>query len=287
MDEARGRPAPTAAGGLDQGADGRSPYRTTCPYFRHEGPEGALLAPIERPDSANRCAAIGWPVEPSLRQQAMFCLSSEHDSCPRYVHAEATPDGSIVPVLPQRPQPRDRAPRRPPNAPRPRSPATLAALLLLLASASLSFAVVLVRGGLTLPTPSGPPDNVVAGATGTPLPTTVAAVPTAVPATPTPLPTPAPTAEPTPTVPPSLAPTPTPAPVRTATPRPRSTRYAYLDPCPARPNCWLYTIRRGDALSALANYFGHPLSTIHRLNPWTKTRGIQPGDQLILPPPTR
>ncbi len=286
MDEARGRPAPTAVGGLDQ-ADGRSPRRTTCPYFRHEGPEGALLAPIEHPDAENRCAAIGWPVEPSLRQQALFCLSTEHDSCPRYVHAEATPDESGARVVPQRPQPRDRTSRRPAAAPRPRSPATLGALLLLLASASLSFAVVLVRGGLTLPTPSGPPANAVAGATGTPAPTTVAAVPTAAPSTPTPAPTPTATAVPTPSLTPTLAPTAAPTPARTPTPTPRSTRYAYLDPCPTRPNCWLYTIRQGDALSALANYFGHPLSTIYRLNPWTKTRGIHPGDKLILPPPTR
>jgi hypothetical protein len=279
VDDARGGSAPAVDGGLDKGAVGRSPYRTTCPYFRQEGPDGALLAPIERPDPANRCAAIGWPVEPSRRQQATACLSSEHTSCPRYIHAEATPQETVVRVQPQRPQPRSRAPRPGGASSRPSSPATLAAILALLASASLSFAFVLVRGGLALPTPSGSPANEVAGATATPAPTTVAAVVTPAPPTPSPVPTPAPTPPPTPT------PAPTPAP--TPTPRPTSARYAYLERCPNRPNCWIYTIRRGDALSALANYFGHPLETIYRLNPWTKTRGIHPGDQLILPPPTR
>jgi len=281
VDDARGGSIPAAGGGLDRGADGRSPYRTTCPYFRQEGPDGALLAPVERPDPANRCAAIGWPVEPSRRQQATACLSSEHTACARYVHAEAAPREAVVRVLPQRPQPRSRVPRPGGVSSRPSSPATLAALLALLASASLSFAFVLVRGGLALPPPSGSAADGVAGSTGTPAPTTVAAVLTPAPPTPAPVPTPAPTPAPT------LAPTPAPTPAATPTPRPTSERYAYLEPCPSRPNCWIYTIRRGDALSALANYFGHSLETIYRLNPWTKTRGIHPGDQLILPPPTR
>jgi LysM domain-containing protein len=278
VDDARGGSSlPAATGGLNTAVDGRSPYRTTCPYFRQEGPEGALLAPVEKPDPANRCTAIGWPVEPSRRQQATACLSSEHTSCPRYVHAEAVPREGVVAVQPQRPQPRSRTPRPGGISSRPGSPATLAALLALLASASLSFAFVLVRGGLALPLPSGSPANAVAGATATPAPTTVAAVLTPAPPTATPVPTPSPTAAPTP------APTPSPTP----RPRPTSARYAYLERCPNRPNCWIYTIRRGDALSALANYFGHSLETVYRLNPWTKTRGIHPGDQLILPPPTR
>jgi len=281
VDEARGGTAPAAAGGPTTSADGRSPYRTTCPYLRQEGPDGALQAPVEKPDPANRCAAIGWPVEPSHRQQVTACLSSEHTSCPRYVHAEAAPQEVVVPVQPQRPQPRSRAPRPGGIASRPSSPATLAALLVLLASASLSFAFVLVRGGLALPPPSGSAANEVAGSTGTPAPTPVAAVLTPAPLTPSPVPTPSPTPVATP------SPTPTPTPAPTPTPRATSQRYAYLTPCPDRPNCWIYTIRRGDALSALANYFGHPLETIYRLNPWTKTRGIHPGDQLILPPPTR
>jgi LysM repeat protein len=144
------------------------------------------------------------------------------------------------------------------------------AVLLLVASAIGSFAFLLARGSLTLPGPSASPANEVAAATATPVPTTVAD--TATPG-PTPTPTPEPTAAPTSTAGP--------------TPRPTSDRYQYLEPCPDKPDCWIYTIRPGDAISALANYFGHPRETIYRLNPWTRTRGIHPGDKLILPPPTR
>jgi LysM repeat protein len=283
VDEARAGSATATGGGLQPAADGRSPYRTTCPYFRHEaGPNGVLVAPIERPDPGNRCTAIGRPVEPSLRQQATACLSPEHTSCPRYIHAEAVPSQPVarvqpvVRVPPPRPQPRSRPSSQRSGAPRPRSRATMLALLLLVASAIGSFAFLLARGSLTLPGPSASPANEVAGATATPVPTTVAVVVTP---GPTPTPTPEPTAAPTPTA----GPTPTPTP----TPRPTSDRYQYLEPCPDKPDCWIYTIRPGDAISALANYFGHPRETIYRLNPWTRTRGIHPGDKLILPPPTR
>jgi hypothetical protein len=222
----------------------------------------------------------------------MGCLSSEHTACPRYVHAEATPREAtpreaVVPVVAPRPQPRIREPKVPgPARARPFSRATVAALLLLVVSAVASFAFVLSRGSLTLP---AGPTNEVAGATATPGPTEVAAAPPTAEATPTPTPSPTPEPTPIPTAAPTPAPTPiaTPEPTARATARPTSDRYAYLEPCPNRPRCWIYIIRRGDALYALANYFGHPLETIYRLNPWTKTRGIQPGDQLILPPPTR
>jgi hypothetical protein len=276
-------------GGRDPDAGGRSPYRTTCPWFRREGPDGQLVAPFERADGANRCVAIGPPVEPSLRQQAMACLSPEHTECPRFVHAESTPREAVVRVEPQRPQPRSRpepavSPPPPGQAARRRSRATIAALFLLLASATTSFAFVLARGGLTMPTPVASEQDGVAAATGTPVPTAVAALFTPATPSPTPRPTPSPSPTATPTPTPAATPEPTPAP--TPRPRPTSARYAYLDPCPSKPNCWIYTIRSGDALYNLARYFGHPIETIYRLNPWTKVRGIQPGDQLILPPPT-
>jgi hypothetical protein len=69
--------------------------------------------------------------------------------------------------------------------------------------------------------------------------------------------------------------------------RPRSGRYALLDRCPNRTRCWLYTVRSGDNLFSIANYFGVTLETVRRLNPWTQTKGIRAGQQLVLPPPTR
>jgi LysM repeat protein len=286
VDEAQGGPGQLGDGGRDPDAGSRSPYRTTCPYFRREGPDGELVAPFERADGANRCVALGPPIEPSLRQQAMACLSPEHTECPRFVHAETTPREAVVRVQPRPTQPRSRpelAVGRPGPAARRRSRATIAALLLLLASATTSFAFVLARGGLTMPAPAPSSQDAVAAATGTSLPTAVAVVATPD-ATPSPTPRPTPSPSPTPTATPAPTPKPTPAP--TAKPQPTSSRYAYLDPCPSKPNCWIYTIRSGDALYNLARYFGHSIETIYRLNPWTKVRGIQPGDQLILPPPT-
>jgi LysM repeat protein len=71
------------------------------------------------------------------------------------------------------------------------------------------------------------------------------------------------------------------------TPAPTSDRYALLQPCPDKPDCYIYTIRHGDNLTGIAKYFGVPLQTVRDLNPWTQTKGIQPGNKLILPPPTR
>jgi LysM repeat protein len=96
-------------------------------------------------------------------------------------------------------------------------------------------------------------------------------------------PSPAPRTTPSPT--PAVTPSPTPSP--SVTPAPSSDRYALLEACPTKPNCYLYTIRRGDNLSAIAKYFGTTLDVVRQLNPWTKTKGISPGDKLILPPPTR
>lgn len=98
-------------------------------------------------------------------------------------------------------------------------------------------------------------------------------------ATATSSPVPAPTAASSPVI----APTPSPA----ATPRLTSNRDALLDQCPDRPGCWLYTIRSGDNLFSIAQYFGVPPETVRRLNPWTRTSALRAGKQLILPPPTR
>jgi hypothetical protein len=237
-------------------ADGRSPYVTTCPFFRAEAADGTLLPPIEAGHPGNRCAAFGEPQPQSKRQQELVCLESGHVNCPRYLR------GALIASKAKSPQ-------------RTLTRATLIAIALLVLSAGASFAFVLVRGGLN-------------GKLSTPGP--AAAVTTSTPrawATPSlaPTTTPSPAARTTPS--PTAAATPTPTPTVAPTARPSSDRYALLQPCPTKPNCYLYTLRRGDNLSAIAKYFGVTLDAVRVLNPWTQTKGISPGDKLILPPPTR
>jgi hypothetical protein len=229
----------------------RSHLATTCPYFRRETADGTLGRPVEMPDSINRCAAYGEAVPQSLRQQELVCLTTRHVDCPRYLQAAA----------PGRKAPPARRVTR----------AVLAAIGILLATAAASFAFVLVRGGVSLPL-APPPGGGVQAATGTPVATALAVVPTA---SPTPLATPTPIPESTPT------------PIATPTPLPTSDRYALLVPCPDKPDCYIYTVRRGDTLTGIANYFGTTLAKIRQLNPWTLTKGLEPGQKLILPTPTR
>jgi LysM repeat protein len=238
---------------------GRSALVTTCPFFRRETADGTLGRPIEMPDLINRCAAYGAPVPQSLRQQELVCLTTRHVDCPRYVRAAAPPSRA----------------RQAPRVSR----AILAAIAILLVSAVGSFGFILARGGLAMPQAPGATGEV-AAATGTPAPTAVAAVPTASPS-PTPEPSPSPTPTPAPT------PIPTPAATPAPTPAPSSDRYALLQPCPDKPDCWIYTVRKGDNLTGIAKYFGIPLQTVRDLNPWTETKGLEPGQKLILPPPTR
>jgi LysM domain-containing protein len=239
---------------------GRSALVTTCPFFRRETADGTLGRPVEMPDFINRCAAYGESLPQSLRQQELVCLTTRHVDCPRYVRAAAPP----------------RRARRAVRVTRP----IIAAIVVLLVSAVASFGFVLARGGLAMPQSPGP-TGAVQGATGTPAATAAAVV-----ATPTPEPTPEPTPSPSPTPAPTPAatPAPTPAPTPAAS---VSDRYALLERCPDKPDCWIYTIRPGDNLTGIARYFGVPLQTVRDLNPWTQTKGIQPGNKLILPPPTR
>jgi LysM repeat protein len=88
---------------------------------------------------------------------------------------------------------------------------------------------------------------------------------------------------PTPIATPSPAATPTPKPAAT----PRSDRYKLLKACPNTPKCWIYTVRSGDNLFSIANYFGVSMDSIYARNPWLRNTGLRAGQQLRLPPPTR
>ncbi len=267
---------------LDDAA--RSPDPDVCPFFRYEH-DGELVAPLTVPDDANRCAAIGAARPQSLRQQELVCLKRSHADCPRYLRgAMALQSGPA---------------RRPPAVPR----ATVAALLILVLSAGISFGFVVQRGGIDLPVVGpNPTDSGVAmlatptpepgitaqpssAGSSTPAPTappSIAPSPTASSSpTPTPTPSPTPTLEPTPTATPSS--TPTPAPTKAT-----SDRYKLLTPCPDRKKCWIYVVRSGDNLFSIAHYFGVPLSTIYAWNPrYASGAHLKAGDQIRMPPPTR
>lgn len=280
----RARPA-----GLEQ----RSPDPATCPFFRSVDAAGSLHRPVEGVDPANRCAAVGAPRPQSSLQQELVCLTASHVDCPRYERGMLTI-----------------ARATPPRAARVLSRATLAALAILAVSASASLAFVIARGGLALPqgpaaseplaaassgalvgAASGPASarpSAAPTATTTARPTAQATVSPSRTAAPTPTPTPKPPPAATPVPPePTVRPTAPPTRAPVITPRPVSDRYALLSPCSSQPDCWVYTIRTGDNLFSIGNYFGHSLETIYRLNPWTRTTPLRAGQALVLPPPTR
>jgi LysM repeat protein len=253
--------------------DDRSLDPGVCPFLR-AAQAGDLVAPIERPDPANRCAALRDTVPQSLRQQELVCLTSGHVNCPRYLRGSAV----VVDVAEGAVRARSTI-----------SPALLASVLVLVLAFGASVAFVVGRGGLELaaglpsasPGPSG-------AALASSSPAAAAASPTPVP-TPTPAQTAVATASATSVASPSPTPTatPTPSPTPGATPRPTSDRYALLTACPDTARCWIYRVRRGDNLFSIANYFGVSLDSIYARNPWLRTSGLRQGQQLRLPPPTR
>jgi hypothetical protein len=225
-------------------------------------------------DPSHVCVALVDPVPQSGRQQELVCLTSAHVNCPRYLR------GLLIANAPAP------ATRRRQQV----SPAVIGATLLLLAAIAASFGFLAVRGGFELalasPSPiavgairstsSSPVESDGSGASASVVPVSPSASPSSSaasassPAGPTPEPTPTPTA----------------APTATPTPAPTSDRFALLTRCPATPDCWIYTIRSGDNLRSIANYFGVSYDRVLAMNPHLR-RPIHAGDKLRIPTPTR
>jgi LysM repeat protein len=243
----------------------RSLDPNTCPFLRASA-DGSLVTPIERPDPANRCAALAEAVPQSLRQQELVCLSSGHVNCPRYLRGAAVVVETPTPVV---------------RSGRTLTTPVFASIVLLVMAVSASVAFAFTRGGIGL-----------TAAVPSPSATTVAVVPSPSPFAPaaTPSATVTPIA-PTPSVTPSATPTATPSPAATPTRKPAATpksdRYKLLRACPNTPRCWIYRVRSGDNIYSIANYFGVSQASIYARNPWLRNTGLRAGQELRLPPPTR
>ena len=247
--------------------DDRSADPNVCPFLRAAA-DGRLVAPIESPDPANRCAALSEAVPQSLRQQELVCLSSGHINCPRYLRGAAVAIETPRPVV---------------RAGRTLTTPVFASLIVLVMAVSASVAFALTRGGLVLEG-AGPSPSLVGVL---PSPSSLAVEPTAI-VTPV-APSLAASVAPTPSSTPSATASATPAatPTRKPAPTPTSDRYKLLKACPNTPKCWIYTVRRGDNVFSIANYFGVSQDSIYARNPWLKQSGLRSGQQLRLPPPTR
>jgi LysM repeat protein len=268
-------PPPLADRGLAPGPDpgrawlsrleDRSFDPNTCPFLRAAA-DGALVTPIERPDPANRCAALAEAVPQSLRQQELVCLSSGHVNCPRYLRGAAVVIDTPAPVV---------------RTGRTLTTPIFASLVLLVMAVSASVAFAFARGGIGL-TASGPSPSVTAAAA---IPSPSIAAPAATPSATVTQAAPSPSQ--TPSASPSAPPTPAATPTRKPAATPKSDRYKLLRACPNTPRCWIYRVRSGDNLYSIANYFGVSLDSIYARNPWLRNTALRAGQQLRLPPPTR
>ncbi len=268
VDADQARPLPTP--------DSRSPKPSICPFLR-AATGGALGVPFDVPDDCHRCVAADRAEPQTLDWQRTACLAESHQRCSRYLFGSAGVPLRLITDDPAEPVRPGEGPDRSAGSSRAVTPAIAISLLLLVASAAAAISFVTATGGLRL---SGAVPTQVADAG--PTPGGSVGAPTATPA-PSSIPTPSAAPSETAAAEPTLSPT-----APTVTPAPTSDRYALLVPCPSLPSCYVYTVRAGDNLHSIANYFGVSYTTVLELNPSIgHPFTIQPGDLLVLPQPTR
>ncbi len=280
----------------DLSEPGRTPSSASdvCPLLvQASGAERRLAAP----DAANRCGAWTPPRAIGLLQQRLVCLDGAHADCPLFIRSGAAPRGSraragvgagraipspglapgTIPAAEPSERPvaagrwaRSRYRRAAVTGSLP-SPTVIASILLL-AALAVAFAFLSIRGGLALPAGELATESAVASAGGpvaSPPPPSVSLPPSQ-----SPSPSPAGT--------PSLSPAGTPAASSAALP----TAYAGLDPCPDRPNCYVYRVRSGDTMTSIARHFGITPQALRAANPEISDPNLlHVGDILRVPLP--
>jgi hypothetical protein len=240
-----------------------------CPFLASIDLDDRVRQARPIADTANRCLSTGEPVAPSAHDQRILCLTADHPACVRFARATHVGHESEAP----------------PAGGRRLSAPILAAAAVLVLAAALAGISLASNGDLSVGVApaSGSPS---AAASGSP----VAAAPTAaIPAVappasstaPAPV-TPAPTAAVEAAT--SVPPTPTPRPRPTPTPRPK--RYPGLTPCPGTADCYIYVVKSGDALGAIADRYGFTLDEVLARNPSIRDPGlIVRGQEIRLPTP--
>jgi hypothetical protein len=237
-----------------------------CPFLAAIDLQDRVRPATLSPDTANRCLSTGEPVAPTARDQAVLCLSGEHAACPRFVRATHGVRAD-VPL--------------PSQGPRVSGPIVAAAAVLALA-AVLAGVALAAEGDLSVGLGGASSSTPIATAgAGGPAASSGGAVAAASLAPATPGPTLLPTATPT-LVPATPAPTPAP------TPTPKPKKYAGLTPCPGVDDCYIYVVKRGDALAAVAARYGLTLDEVLARNPKIRDPGlIVLGQKIRMPTPRR
>ena len=233
------------------------------------------------PNPANRCGASTPPRAVGLLQQRLVCLDGAHADCPLFVRSGAAPRSSrgragragragpfrgmaLGVVLVAEPSARLAAADRWARLRHRRTLATsslpsptVIASILLVAALVVAFAFISIRGGLALPAGELAAGSG-AGSAGGP----VASPPPSLPSSPSQGPSAGPDGTP------SIAPTGTSASATpAATPTAVPAAYAGLQPCPDRPDCYLYRVLSGDSMTSIALHFGITPRALRAANP--------------------